>query len=187
MEMNIQHILSDPPPLSPCHLIPTSSSSPTQLLLPTLTSPTLQGPVTSTPAHDVAPTLPPGPTGPHLQPPLPRGQSAFLTLGFFKSCLVPQVETASGPVRGGWLPTTAGGRLASFQGLPFAAPPVGARRFAPPHPVHPWTEELDLSGVSEVSGPQLEHSYHSLHPSNPFFNTMSTTSSPSSPSSPSTR
>jgi para-nitrobenzyl esterase len=48
----------------------------------------------------------------------------------------PVVQTASGPVRGMSLPD---GR-AVFQGIPFAAPPVGALRWRPPEPASPWTE-----------------------------------------------
>jgi hypothetical protein len=38
--------------------------------------------------------------------------------------------TASGPVQG-----TAAGDLAIFRGIPYAAAPIGARRFAPPVPL----------------------------------------------------
>ncbi|TDC04924.1 carboxylesterase [Nonomuraea longispora] len=45
------------------------------------------------------------------------------------------VRTSDGPVRG---KVTADYRL--FQGIPFAAPPVGARRWRAPAPVKPWTK-----------------------------------------------
>ena len=41
-----------------------------------------------------------------------------------------KVNTADGPVRGGWLKSTAGAQIASFQGIPFAAPPLGSLRFS---------------------------------------------------------
>ena len=41
-----------------------------------------------------------------------------------------QVNTADGPVRGGWLKASSGAQLASYQGIPFAAPPLGNLRFA---------------------------------------------------------
>ena len=45
----------------------------------------------------------------------------------------PEVRTSAGMVRG-----AHEGGVAVFLGMPFAAPPVGARRFAAPHPVEPW-------------------------------------------------
>ncbi|MDD9934870.1 MAG: carboxylesterase/lipase family protein [Myxococcales bacterium] len=48
------------------------------------------------------------------------------------------VSTQSGEVAG----RDQGGILA-FKGIPYAAPPVGALRFAPPAPVEPWSEPFD--------------------------------------------
>lgn len=48
----------------------------------------------------------------------------------------PQVETSTGRLRG----SRADG-VDSFKGVPFAAPPVGERRFRPPAAVTPWTGE----------------------------------------------
>jgi para-nitrobenzyl esterase len=50
------------------------------------------------------------------------------------------VETTYGPVRG---ELHEGYRV--FRGIPYAAPPVGDLRFAPPQPVTPWTEERDAT------------------------------------------
>nr|WP_232327841.1 carboxylesterase family protein [Kibdelosporangium sp. MJ126-NF4]CEL13971.1 carboxylesterase [Kibdelosporangium sp. MJ126-NF4]CTQ88340.1 carboxylesterase [Kibdelosporangium sp. MJ126-NF4] len=50
------------------------------------------------------------------------------------------VRTTDGPVRG---TVTQQHRL--FQGIPFAAPPTGERRWQPPAPVTPWTEVRDAT------------------------------------------
>lgn len=42
------------------------------------------------------------------------------------------------------------GQFKSFQAIPFAAPPVGSLRFAPPQPVEPWEDVLDASVDSEI-------------------------------------
>jgi para-nitrobenzyl esterase len=49
-----------------------------------------------------------------------------------------RVETPLGPVVG-----TVSDGVAIFLGLPFAAPPVGQYRFAPPRDAVPWTEPLE--------------------------------------------
>ncbi|MBK6847742.1 MAG: carboxylesterase family protein [Proteobacteria bacterium] len=52
----------------------------------------------------------------------------------------PVVLTGSGAVRGALRGTSR-----AFLGIPFAAPPVGARRWAPPEPPAPWTEARDAT------------------------------------------
>ena len=47
----------------------------------------------------------------------------------------PRVQTANGPLEG----TTAASGVRVFRGVPFAAPPVGARRWQAPQPVTSWT------------------------------------------------
>ncbi|QIS03964.1 carboxylesterase family protein [Nocardia brasiliensis] len=58
----------------------------------------------------------------------------------------PEVRTASGVVRGEWT-----GGVAVFRGIPYARPPVGARRFAAPVPALSW------DGVREAAefGPSV--------------------------------
>jgi para-nitrobenzyl esterase len=46
----------------------------------------------------------------------------------------PTVKTANGAVRG----VTLGTGIALFKGIPFAAPPIGERRWKPPEPVADW-------------------------------------------------
>lgn len=53
----------------------------------------------------------------------------------------PVATTASGVVRG----TIADG-VASFRGIPYAAPPVGPLRWHAPEPVQPWTAPRDARG-----------------------------------------
>ncbi|WP_262490217.1 carboxylesterase/lipase family protein [Hymenobacter coccineus] len=46
-----------------------------------------------------------------------------------------QVKVASGPLAGG----LAASGIREFKGVPYAAPPVGPRRWQAPQPVQPWT------------------------------------------------
>lgn len=55
-------------------------------------------------------------------------------------------DTEHGPVRG-----LVDGDLAVFRGIPFAAAPVGRRRFAPPEPPESWSTALD----AEFAGPAV--------------------------------
>lgn len=56
-----------------------------------------------------------------------------------------EAQTESGVVRG----TLAGG-LITFRGIPYAAPPSGARRFRPPEPAPPWTGVRDASRYGPI-------------------------------------
>lgn len=47
----------------------------------------------------------------------------------------PEAHTVAGRIRGAWKDK---GEVAVFRGVPFAAPPVGPRRWQPPRPVEPW-------------------------------------------------
>ncbi|MET7451646.1 carboxylesterase family protein [Streptomyces sp. NPDC005574] len=52
----------------------------------------------------------------------------------------PLVHTRAGAVRG-----TAGAGYRTFDGIPYAAPPVGSLRWTPPHPVPPWRGVRDAT------------------------------------------
>lgn len=57
----------------------------------------------------------------------------------------PRAVTDSGPVVGKWR-----GEMQSFEGIPYAAPPVGALRWRPPQPPTPWATPLDASTPGPV-------------------------------------
>jgi hypothetical protein len=56
------------------------------------------------------------------------------------------LETADGVVRG-----LSDDGVLSFKGIPFAAPPVGDLRFAPPAAPQPWPDERDCTRYTTVS------------------------------------
>ena len=66
----------------------------------------------------------------------------------------PVVRTTEGPVRG----TSAGGHLV-FRGIPYAAPPVAARRWAPPSPPAAWRDARDASRPA-MACPQTDHGWN---------------------------
>ena len=53
-----------------------------------------------------------------------------------------QVKTSGGIVQG---TTTADGQIRVFKGIPFAAPPVGDRRWQAPRPAAPWQGVKDAT------------------------------------------
>ncbi|MGH9734138.1 MAG: carboxylesterase family protein, partial [Candidatus Acidiferrales bacterium] len=52
------------------------------------------------------------------------------------------VRTTSGVVRG---KTSDDGKVRIFEGIPYAAPPVGRLRWRPPQAVHPWKDVRDAT------------------------------------------
>ena len=73
-----------------------------------------------------------------------------------------QVKTAGGLVQG---TTVADGAIRVFNGIPYAAPPVGTLRWQPPQPVVPWTGVRDATKV----GPGLHagQAVRRHHPAGP--------------------
>lgn len=68
----------------------------------------------------------------------------------------PEVTVAQGRLRGRW---KARGQVAVFKGVPFAAPPVGERRWMPPAPPKSWTgtRDADRDGPMAIQrGTDLE-------------------------------
>lgn len=61
----------------------------------------------------------------------------------------PTVDLTSGTIVG-----VRVGDVVSYKGIPFAAPPVGDLRFAPPTPVRPWSGVKDCTGYGPIS---LQH------------------------------
>lgn len=81
------------------------------------------------------------------------------------------VDTAAGTLRGRALPD--GGRV--FAGVPFAAPPVGERRFRPPEPLEPWrgVREADCFAPAPAQGLSTLVPQTSRSSSSPAFPTGS--------------
>ena len=68
-------------------------------------------------------------------------------------------NTSAGTLRGLRLPA---GDVDAFLGIPYAAPPVGARRWCAPQPLEPWTGIHDAVRFGPIA-------YQRLHPSDSLF------------------
>jgi para-nitrobenzyl esterase len=53
-------------------------------------------------------------------------------------------------VEGGWLRGERAGDTVRFQGVPYAAPPVGPSRFTAPRPPRPWEGVRDATAPGEA-------------------------------------
>ncbi|XP_028159631.1 venom carboxylesterase-6-like isoform X2 [Ostrinia furnacalis] len=59
----------------------------------------------------------------------------------------PVVRVTSGLLQGSWQVSTNGRNYASFEGVPYARPPVGKYRFREPQNMKPWTGTWDATKV----------------------------------------
>lgn len=84
-----------------------------------------------------------------------RAFRALLLLLSAAACQAYNVEkrTRLGLIRGNKL-SVLGKEVEEFRGIPYAAPPVGARRFLPPLPATPWEGTLDATS-RRTGCPQL--------------------------------
>ena len=64
------------------------------------------------------------------------------------------IDTPLGSVLGSPRMTFQGQAYLSFQGFPFAQPPIGQLRFLPPQPVQSWSDTKDLTQDSQAVCPQ---------------------------------
>ncbi|HKF68895.1 MAG TPA: carboxylesterase family protein, partial [Vicinamibacterales bacterium] len=66
-------------------------------------------------------------------------------------------EIRDADVTGGRVAGVVANGIASFKGIPFAAPPVGALRWKAPQPVKPWTgvRQASTFGASCVQDPMF--------------------------------
>ena len=65
------------------------------------------------------------------------------------------VDTPYGPVLGSLRYTSSSTPYYSFQGIPYASPPIDTLRLLPPIPPSHWSSPLDLTGDSDIMCPQL--------------------------------
>ncbi|MFU9137373.1 carboxylesterase/lipase family protein [Erwinia tasmaniensis] len=63
-----------------------------------------------------------------------------------------RTETAEGRLKG-----EQENEVCVFRGIPYAAPPVGSRRWQPPKPVQPWQEERDATQWGNASWQNREY------------------------------
>ncbi|CAH1379665.1 unnamed protein product [Tenebrio molitor] len=63
----------------------------------------------------------------------------------------PVVTTSLGKIRG-YIKTSHDGRkFSAFEGIPFAKPPIGSRRFEEPEPAEPWSGVWDANNPTECA------------------------------------
>jgi len=113
-------------------------------------------PFSQLPASNIAPFSPPPRLPTTSQMPSPNAQTVCLLLAALLAglCLGEPItfHTACGDVVGvrESLPSLAGGpdeSYAAFYGIPYAAPPVGMRRFRPAEPFGCWNGTLDATAL----------------------------------------
>ncbi|RZB39767.1 venom carboxylesterase-6-like [Asbolus verrucosus] len=61
------------------------------------------------------------------------------------------VETSLGKVQGHLMSSFGGKTFSAFEGIPFAKPPIGDKRFEEPEPVEPWHDVLEAKLLTECA------------------------------------
>ncbi len=56
------------------------------------------------------------------------------------------LKTPSGPIKG-----VVEDGIGIYRGIPYAEPPLGELRFAPPQDIKPWTDELDCTAFGDIA------------------------------------
>lgn len=72
------------------------------------------------------------------------------------------IDTIYGPIRGLKRYTIYDDCYYSFEGVPFAQPPIGAKRFKAPQSLEPWTEILNCTRTTGQPEPIQKHYVHQM-------------------------
>ncbi|KAJ8670100.1 hypothetical protein QAD02_001359 [Eretmocerus hayati] len=74
----------------------------------------------------------------------------LVSLGLCLGEKTPKVTTKLGIIRGHYKISNNGNKYKAFEGVPYALPPVGDKRFEVPVSIEPWTGELEANKVKRT-------------------------------------